>query len=83
MLGKMLSFFKGLKLTAILGAVIVWMWGWIKILSKQKKILKKENAAYEKKENIIKETRLSDIKIEGEMNEELENNDGSDYGRYI
>ncbi|MCP4984675.1 MAG: hypothetical protein GY928_01040 [Colwellia sp.] len=83
MLGKMLSFFKGLKLTAILGAVIVWMWGWINIQSKQKKILKKENAAYKKKENIIKETKLSDIKIEGDMNEELKDNDGSDYDRYI
>jgi len=83
MFSKILSFFGGLKLTAIMGGVIAFLLWLLKIFSMQKENLENKVAAHEKEDEIQDDMRLSDIKTEGEKNEALEDNDGSDHADYI
>jgi len=78
-ISKILSFFGGLKITAILGGALAIALGWIKILGYQKKELEEENAAHEKKHEIIEDMHLAKVKARDKRDEALKDNDGSDY----
>ena len=79
MWNSLLSFFGGLKITAILGTVIAFLFGWIKLLSIQKGNLKEKVDAHEKEDEIIEDMREVGIKAEEKKIEALKNNDGDNW----
>ena len=73
-----LSTIKG-YLYAATAAIVAFMWLWIKYLSGQNKILEKENATHEKKDEIIDDMRLADIEGKKEEDDAKANRDTGDH----
>ena len=74
----MLAAFKGYAMAAV-GAIIAFGWLWIKYLTGQNKSLKEENAAFEKKDEIIEDIKLAEVKAEEKDKDAKEAIDDSDW----
>ena len=80
---SIISWFSGLKITAILGGVIAALLAWIKIQGHQKDKLQDKVDGLEKEDQIQDDQAQADKQIEGDKDEQLKNNNGADYDKYI